>query len=203
MLEKPSRRSPLTGVLEPGIFGAAGEPGVTITERRDLTIVEVAVFEPPNAVATKAFVDAVGVTLPIEPNTSAALGDVSLLWSGPGRWLAVGPAKLNGLHPQNLRHGLPVEFLLTDLSHSRCVLRLEGPAARDVLAKGLPLDLHESAFSPGACGQSLLSDDIGVLTHLVDASPRFDLYVHRSYAIPFWDWLIDSAAPFGYRVARC
>ena len=200
MPEMPSRRSSLTGVLEPGVFGAAGEPGVTITERRNLTIVEVAVFEPPDAVATKAFADAVGITLPIEPNTSAASGDVSLLWSGPGRWLAVGPAELNGIHPQNPRHGLPVKFLLTDLSHSQCVLRLEGPAARDVLAKSLPLDLHENAFSPGTCGKSRVSDDINVLTHLVDPSPRFDLYVLRSYAIAYWEWLIVSAAPFGYRV---
>jgi sarcosine oxidase subunit gamma len=200
MLENLNRRSPLTGALKSGIFGAPGDPGVTITERRDLTIVEVAVWMQPTAVAMKAFVDAVGIALPLQPNTSATLNDISLLWSGPGRWLAVGPTEPDGLHPENLRQQLPDDFLVLDLSHSRRVIRIEGSAARDVLAKGIPFDIHESTFSPGACGQSHISDHIGVLLHLVDPSPRFDIYASRSYAMPCWQWLIDSAAQFGYRV---
>ncbi len=201
MLEKPSRRSPLTGVLEPGIFGAAGEPGVTITERRDLTIVEVAVFEPPNAVATKAFVDAVGVTLPIEPNASTTAGEVTLLATAPGQWIVVGLDGPDTIDPRGLQRRLPPAFVLTDLSHSRCVLRLEGTAARDILAKGLPIDLHERAFPPGTCAQSHVFE-IGVLVHLVDLTPRFDLFIHRTYAVSFWEWLAVSSTQFGYRVAR-
>lgn len=37
-----------------------------------------------------------------------------------------------------------------DQSGGRTVLRLSGPRARDVLAKGLPIDLHSRAFGPGS-----------------------------------------------------
>ena len=37
----------------------------------------------------------------------------------------------------------------SDQSDSRLVLRLSGPRVRDVLAKGVPVDLHPKAFKPG------------------------------------------------------
>ena len=46
---------------------------------------------------------------------------------------------LDGTHP-----------LVLDVSDLRACLRIEGPAAREVLAKLSPADLHPDAFGPGA-----------------------------------------------------
>ena len=38
---------------------------------------------------------------------------------------------------------------VSDQSDARLVLRVSGPRVRDVLAKGVPVDLHPKAFKPG------------------------------------------------------
>ncbi len=201
MPEATLRRSPLANVMVPGVFGAGDGLAATITERLDLAIMEVTLLEPPSARAEMAFADATGVALPMVSNTSAITNGLTLLSTAPHRWIVVGLDGLDSITPDNLGRRLSPAYVVTDLSHSRCVLRLEGSAARDILAKGLPIDLHERAFPPGTCVQSHVFE-IGVLAHLVDAVPRFDLYIHRSYAISFWDWLIVTSAQFGYRIAR-
>ena len=74
---------------------------------------------------------------------------------------------------------------ITDVTDGRVAFRLAGPSAREVLAKGCPLDLHPRAFAPGRCAQSLLAK-ASVLIHLVDDGPErgpsFDVYVARSFA---------------------
>jgi heterotetrameric sarcosine oxidase gamma subunit len=44
---------------------------------------------------------------------------------------------------------LGAQAAVTDLSDSRCALRLWGLRLRDVLTKGLPIGLHPGRFGPG------------------------------------------------------
>jgi methylglutamate dehydrogenase subunit D len=80
------------------------------------------------------------------------------------------------------------------------VLRLTGPQARAVLAKGLPIDLHPRAFAPGSAATSTISL-MGVQIWQVDDAPTYDLAFFRSVSASFWHWLTASAAEFGYEVA--
>jgi sarcosine oxidase subunit gamma len=89
---------------------------------------------------------------------------------------------------------------IMDVSDGRVAFRLAGPSARDVLAKGCPLDLHPRAFPPGSCAQSLLAK-AAVLIHLLDDAPErgpnFDVYVARSFAHYSWTWLEDAGREYG------
>lgn len=142
------------------------------------------------------------VTPPIAPNTVAGPEDlangVRILWLGPDEWLVVGiddadlaarlDAALAGQHAA-----------VADVSDSRAVIGLAGPAARDVLAKGCPLDLHPRVFGPGRCAQSHLAK-AHVLLHQLGSEPRFEIYVHRSFADYLWRWLEDAAAEYGLAI---
>ena len=92
---------------------------------------------------------------------------------------------------------------IVDVSDGRVALRLAGPNARDVLAKGCPLDLHPRAFPSGSCAQSLLAK-AAVLIHLLDDDPHrgptFDLYVARSSAHYLFAWLEDAGCEYGVQV---
>jgi len=98
--------------------------------------------------------------------------------------------------------GTPVAELsalrTVDLSEGRTVMRLAGPRARDVLAKGCGLNLHPSVFAAGRCTQTSVTH-IGCVLHHVDAT-TWDFYVPRSYARHFWEWLTDAASEFGSEV---
>jgi len=87
---------------------------------------------------------------------------------------------------------------VSDQSDARLVLRLSGPKLRDVLAKGVPIDLHPNVFKPGDVATTLVAY-IGVQLDRIDEA-SFQLTAPRSMAGSLWSWLSASAAEFGYEV---
>ena len=157
----------------------------------------------------RAFMSGVGrvldLLLPTEPNIAATKNRVTALWLGPDQWLLVCPADDSALFINSLREALADSHCaITDVSDGRAALCLEGPSAREVLAKGCPLDLHPKAFPPGSCAQTLLGK-ADVLLHLRADEPAegasFDLYVGRSFAQYLWAWVEDAGREYGVQVA--
>ena len=156
----------------------------------------------------RSFMTAVGrvldLLLPGEPCGSARKGQLAALWLGPDQWLLTCPRDEVGSLLSALRDALAdVHSAITDVSDARIALRLAGPSARDVLAKGCPLDLHPRAFAAGSCAQSLLAK-AAVLVHLVDddpaRGPAFDVYVARSFTHYLWMWLEDAGREYGVQI---
>jgi heterotetrameric sarcosine oxidase gamma subunit len=188
-------RSPLEGRLEPDRHGAgpAGDPGVRITERRALALVQV--------IAQRGREKAVAERLGLDPAPALASGspDGTALWLAPGAWLVVADDHGGGALCQTLREQLQDLAAVIDQSHGRVTLRLAGPRARDVLAKGCRLDLHPRVFRPPMCAQTMIAH-IGVLVHQTDDVPTYDLFVPAGFALDFLAWLTSSAAEFGCRI---
>ena len=143
---------------------------------------------------------AAGVELPLQPNTTARGASIAALWLGPDEWLLTAPAgEERGLAP-TLRSGLGGRHAaVVDVTESRTVIAVSGAKARDLLAKGCTLDLHPRAFRPGTCAQTGLSR-AGVLLHLVDDTPTFEITIPRSFADYLWTWLADAAREYGVAV---
>jgi sarcosine oxidase subunit gamma len=189
------RRTPLEGTLPEGrqSLGPPDEPGVVIVERRGLALVQVLV-RPSQDVAVAA-----RLGLDPAPGRASETPAGTALWLAPGTWMVVTQdVEDGGLH-RSLPERLGDLAAVVDQSHGRAVLRLAGPRARDVLAKGCRLDLHPRVFTPGMCAQTVIAQ-IGVLLHQCDEIPTYDLYVFRGYALDFLEWLTSSAAEFGYRI---
>jgi sarcosine oxidase, subunit gamma len=155
--------------------------------------------------AERAFMSGVGrvldLLLPTEPTGSASKGRVSALWLGPDQWLVTCPPDDTPFFISSLREALgDTHHALTDVSEGLVTFTLAGPSARDVLAKGCPLDLHSRAFTPGSCARSLLAK-VDVLLHLHADEPQgFDLHVARSFAQYLWTWLEDAGREYGLQI---
>jgi sarcosine oxidase subunit gamma len=76
-------------------------------------------------------------------------------------------------------------------------LRLSGPDARDVLAKGCSLDLHPTVFRKGTAAQTMMGLAGVVLIALDEAGSDYRILVRSSFARYLADWLIDAAEEFG------
>jgi len=177
-----------------------GEAGVTLCERRFVGKINLR-GEP-----TRPFRDAVkkalGAAPPTKPNTTAAGRDCAILWLGPNEWLVTTPPGGEVGAQAALREALGQRHAaVTDVSEARAVIALGGPRARDVLAKGCPLDLHPRAFKAGDCAQSTLAKALVILHQTADA-PAYDIYVDRSFADYLWRWLEDAAAEYGLAIVR-
>jgi sarcosine oxidase subunit gamma len=139
-----------------------------------------------------------GVNLP----DGSAVGqgpEVSFVGYGPGQWLAVSEALAGDGLARDLAQRLKGLASISDQSGGRTVLRVSGPRARDVLAKGLPIDLHPRAFAPGSAATSAIAL-MGVQLWQIDDRPSYDIALFRSLSASFWRWLASSAAEFGYEV---
>ena len=179
----------------------AGRPrGVQIQERSEVGKIDLR-GDPEN----RGFMAAVGrvldLVLPTDALSTSARDAITALWLGPDQWLLTCPlAEVSG-RMTALGEALAREHhALTDVSDGRVVLRLSGPSARDVLAKGCPLDLHPKVFAVGQCASSRLAK-ADVLIHRV-SERAFDLYVARSFARYLFAWLEDAGLEYGVQVDR-
>jgi methylglutamate dehydrogenase subunit D len=96
-----------------------------------------------------------------------------------------------------LAQAMPPELgTVTALSGARVCLRLEGEAARAVLAHHVALDLDLEQFPSGRFAQTGI-DHAGVLLDR-RGHECFELYMLSTFAASAWDLLVDSALPYGY-----
>jgi sarcosine oxidase subunit gamma len=108
--------------------------------------------------------------------------------TGPQSFWFVGPEN------DDLAAKLVGKAIVTPLSSSRTRISIEGRAARDVLRKGIPIDLHESVFGAGRFAMTGVHHT-PVLLHCTGAQ-RFELYAMRTFALNVWEWLEDAALEF-------
>lgn len=189
-------RSALHGLARPGHHGRAAT-GLVIEERTDIALASVIARRGKFDALAAAVDTAYGVTLPKGPRRTAN-GLFAFAGTGPDQWIASAEGAEASGFAAKLRARVGLFAAVSDQSDARLVLRLSGPRVRDVLAKGVPLDLHPKVFKPGDVATTLVAY-IGVqLDRLDDAT--FQLTAPRSTAGSFWSWLSASAAEFGYDV---
>lgn len=175
------RVSPLRDVAVQGRFGASrGQPGVTLRVLHPMSIVTVIARAGQGAA------------------TAAALTGHSALWAGPDQWFVLAEGRGEGALYRELKSSLAGLASVTDQSHGRVIIRIAGPKARAVLAKGTPVDLHPDEFP---VGKSALTQMAHVGVHLTRFSDdAYDLSVFRGFSESFWEWLTEQAEEFGYQV---
>lgn len=191
--------SALAGLAVPGRYGKeGGAPGVTIAERVGLGLATVAARKGHVEALKQAVADAYGVELPDDSRIVQG-PQASFVGYGPGQWLAVSETLGSEALASDLAQRLKGLASISDQSGGRTVLRISGPRARDVLAKGLPIDLHPRAFAAGDAATSTISL-MGVQLWQIDDAPTYDIALFRSVSASFWRWLTASAGEFGYEV---
>lgn len=191
--------SPLPRFAFTGHLSAVGSlpagTGIAVTPCNDLALATVIARKGQAALLAERIRALFGITLPTGPKRVAA-GGVAFIGMGPGQWLATGQADGD---PQVFAAKLKQDLIglasVSDQSDARAVLRLSGAAARQVLAKGLPIDLHPRVFGPGDAALSQIAL-IGAHVWQIDERPTYEIAVFRSLAGSFADWLIASAAEF-------
>lgn len=153
--------------------------------------------DPSSKTFGKAAAKALGCELPSKPNTVSEGKALHVLWLGPDEWLVVARDEASDKLAKALdKLQESGHVSVTDVSDSRTIIGLSGAAARDVLAKGCSLDLHERVFSAGQCAQTTLAL-CQMILHQVDETPTYEIHVGRSFAVYAWQWLADAAKEYG------
>ena len=173
--------SPLQNVAMQGRFGSPkGMPGVSFSVRHPMSILTV-IGRAGQGQAT-----------------ADALKGYTAQWAGPDQYFVLAEGRAEGALYAEVKAALAGIASVSDQSHGRVILRISGPKARDVLAKGTPVDLHREVFP---AGKSALTQMAHVGVHLTRVGEdAFDLSVFRGFSESFWEWITSQAEEFGYQV---
>jgi heterotetrameric sarcosine oxidase gamma subunit len=167
----------------------------TAEAREALTMASFAAAQGKKDELSAAIRATYGVDLPKRPARVEGQG-IAFVWAGPDQWLAVAERKDGRDLEPELKKTLAGIASVVDQSDGRVIVRISGNRARDVLAKGIPVDLHERAFKPGNVAITHASH-IGVILWQIDEKPTYEVALFRSYVDSFSHWLMDSAAEYG------
>lgn len=179
------RTSALQEVAIQGRFGVdKGAPGVLLSVVHPLAICMVIARKGKS----KALKDAL-----------ATLKSVDVMWAGPDQYFVQSSSKSETTLYTELKKKLDGLASITDQSHARVIIRISGPKARAVLAKGTPIDLYADEFP---LGKSALTQMAHVGVHLTrTGKDEFTLSVFRGFSESFWEWLTSQSAEYGYQVS--
>ncbi len=191
------RESPIGAAYKPGRHGTAEKPGVTISETRPGSIVEVVAWPGEEKSALAAIRKATGLTIPNPPGGGVSKADKSGFGFAPRRWLIVDQTEGLG---STLRREIGAETgTVTDLSHGRTAIRITGERAEWVLSKFFAVDFAAASF-PAGHGLSTAHHDIFAQIQRTGKS-QFDIYVFRSFARAFWAALCHASEEVGYEIS--
>ena len=133
-----------------------------------------------------------GVDLPKAPRTSHSFGNIKALWLSPDQWLILSARDRAAELTAELTKALTgLHSLAVDVSDMRCIIRLEGEGAREVMMKSTSLDFTDEDFTAGYVRRVRFAE-IAALFNIVEEHV-IDIYVFRSYANYAWDFLLKAA----------
>lgn len=191
-------KSALDGVLVPGRYGAATEAcGVRVRLRLGVTIASISVRRGATDALARKLASDYEIELPAGPVARGA-GDTLLVGTGPGRWLWL-DGSATPTNAATLAENLRDLASVADQSNGHALLKLGGSRVRDLLAKGVDIDLHPKQFSVGSVAATGIAH-IPILLWQTDAQPSFEIALPRSYSESFYAWLEESAAEFGLEI---
>ena len=164
-----------------------------ISEIKNLLIVQIVQYKN-STISIESF-DIDSLKLKDEPLSVVNNKDTRILWNGPKNWLLVSTKKdlLKNIS-QNFKES---DFAVTDLSHSRAVMQIEGQEVKEVLKKGCPFN-----FNSLEKNNSINStyNGIAFTVDLLDDDPdKVRLFALRSFGESLYHSITDSSLEFGFK----
>ena len=189
--------SALNHIHKTGLFGnhenKNEESLLKISEIKNLLIVQIVQYK--NSTVSFENIDIDSLKLKNEPLSVVSNNDTRILWNGPKNWLLVSIKK--NLLKNIIEVFKETDFAVTDLSHSRAIIELEGEKVKEVLKKGCPFN-----FNILEKNNSINSTYNGVAftVDMIDDSPdKIRLFALRSFGESLYHSVTDASLEFGYK----
>ena len=192
-----SLTSALANVHSTGQFGDHEDKDennlLRISEIKNLLIVQIVKYK--NSKVSIENFDIDGLKLKDKPLGVINNNDTRILWNGPQNWLLVSTKKdlLKNIS-QDLNEA---DFAVTDLSHSKAIIEIEGQEAKEVLKKGCPFN-----FSSLEKNNSINStyNGIAFTVDLLNDNPdKVRLFALRSFGESLYHSIRDASLEFGFK----
>ena len=164
-----------------------------ISENKNLLIVQIVQYK--NSKVSFESIEFDGLKLKNEPLIVVSNNDTRVLWNGPKNWLLVSTKK--DLIKNVVDKFKDTDFAVTDLSHSRAIIEIEGTETIEVLKKGCPFN-----FNTLEKNNSINSTYNGIaftVDKLDDNPNKVRLFTLRSFGESLYHSITDASLEFGFK----
>ena len=189
--------SPLSNVVEKGLKGnhenKNEENLIKISEIKNLLIVQIVQYKSSTISIEDISID--NLNFKNKPLIVASNSNTRILWNGPKNWLLVSTKK--DLIKNISEIFKETDFAITDLSHSRAIIELEGSEAIEVLKKGCPFN-----FNTLEKNNSINSTYNGITftVDMISDNPcKIRLFALRSFGESLYHSIADASLEFGFK----
>ena len=163
-----------------------------IKEIKNLLIVQIVQYN--NSTVSIENIDLDGLRLNDKPLSVTNNKDTRILWNGPKNWILVSIKK--DLLKNILQNFKETDFAVTDLSHSRAIIEIEGQDLKEVLKKGCPFNFNKLEKN-----NSINSSYNGITftVDMLDDNPdKVRILALRSFGESLYHSITDASLEFGY-----
>ena len=189
--------SALNEVHIPGLYGNYKKKDenslIKISEIKNLLIVQIVQYKTSSIRLEELNFD--GLNLKNEALSVVSNKDTRILWSGPKNWLLVSTKRDSIKKIEEVFK--ETDFAVTDLSHSKVIIEIEGFKSKEILKKGCPFN-----FNILNKNKSINStfNGIALTIDCIDDDPeKVRLFALRSFGESLYHSITDSSLEFGYK----
>ena len=189
--------SALNNIHKIGIFGnyknKNEENLLKVSEIKNLLIAQIVQYK--NSTVSFESIEIDSLKLKNEPLSVVSNNDTRILWNGPKNWLLVSTKK--DLLKNISEVFKETDFAVTDLSHSRAIIELEGTEAKEVLKKGCPFNFNILQKNNSV---NSTYNGIAFTVDMLDDNPnKIRLFALRSFGESLYHSITDASLEFGFK----
>ena len=189
--------SALNATHNKGLFGdhegKNDDELLKVSELKDFLIVQIVKYKSSLTAIENIKIDNLNLnneTLNISCNINTRI-----LWNGPNNWLLVSSKKEI---LKEINEKLPeTDFAITNISHSRAIIQIEGKNTKEILKKGCPFNFNE--LKKDTCLNSIYNGMSVTIDMLDDNPDKVRIFTLRSFGESFYHSITDACLEFGYK----
>ena len=164
-----------------------------ISEIKNLLIVQIVQYK--NSSVSYDGINIDGLKLKNDPLSVVFNGDSRILWNGPKSWLLVSFKK--DLIKNVIDQFKDTDFAVTDLSHSRAIIEIEGQETMEVLKKGCPFNFNNLEKNNSI---NSTYNGIAFTVDKLDENPdKVRLFALRSFGESMYHSITDASLEYGFK----
>lgn len=190
--------SPLSEIHKSGLYGDYDgknqEDLIKISEVTNLSIFQVVQLNEGKNNSQNLNIS--GLKFPTNPLTVVSNNETRILWQGPKNWLILSKNRQKDLLKE-LNKLDSLNYAVTDISHSRTIIQLEGKKVVEVLKKGCPINIDQ--FKMNNSFNSIYNGITITVDILQEGVEKIRIYSLRSFGESLYHSLTDSSLEFGYK----
>ena len=166
---------------------------IKISEIKKLFITQIVQHKNSNVVCEEIKID--NINLSSKPLSVENSENTRILWNGPRNWLVVTTQKEVSFEID--KKFKEEDFAVTDISHSKSIIELEGDQAKEVLKKGCPFNFN--TLEKNNSINSIYNGIAFTVDMLNDNPDKVRLFALRSFGESLYHSITDASLEFGFK----